>query len=85
LASESRDPSDPVAADREHHDAVGFEPALALFVGVGGERGLAVDAPRDELDPVETAVELSGGEEGPIWALPSKRCGLGRHSSSARA
>jgi hypothetical protein len=87
-ASESGDPVDPVAADREHHDAVRFEDAVALFVGVGGERRLAVGACGDELDPVETTVEWAVAKKPPIWALPSKRCasgGIVRSASSARS
>ena len=76
---ESRDPIDPVAANREHHDAVRVVDAVALFVGVGGERGLAVGACRDEPDPVELAVEWGGGEEAADLGAALEALRLGRH------
>ena len=77
--AKSRDPIDSRAADREHHDAVCVEHILTVFVGVGGERGLAVGASRYEPDPVEPAVEWGGREEAADLSAALEPLLLGRH------
>src|SRR6185312_10686169 len=75
LPREAGDAVDALAANREDHDPVGVERAVAALVGVGREGRLAVGARRDEPDPVEAAAERHGAEEGadPSAALEAHR------------